>query len=164
MIVLGIIFTVLQGLDLLTTNIAIKYGCQEANPLLKDSLEGKGFPLYLAIIKITMGIFLTILITIGSIILNVIVVFLNVLMGIVVINNLIRIPIQRKYNKIFFMESATLMKFMHIWDVRTWVAAIQNIHIKRKSPQNRWKRKAFSNVRTVRAWIKRIHQAKEQKK
>ena len=160
MIILGIFFTILQISDLTTTNIAIKQGCQEANPLLKETLEGTGFPASLAAIKIGLGIFLTILLLVNSIILNIIVLILNIVMLTVVVNNLIRIPIQKKYNRIFFMESATLIKFMQVWDVREWVAAIRHVHLHRSAPHNRWKKKAFSNVHTVRAWIRRILHAK----
>ena len=69
MLVLGIIFIILQVFDWLSTNAAIKSGCVEANPILKESLES-GFPLYLVVVKMGLAIFLLILLTLGNIILN----------------------------------------------------------------------------------------------
>ena len=160
MLILGILFTLLQFLDLVSTNIAIKQGCQEANPVLKNTLDGSGFPLYLAITKIGLGIFLTIMLSMQSIILNFIVLMLDIIILLVVINNFIRIPIQKKYNRIFFMESASMVKFIQLWDVRQWVASVQHIHLKKKRNQHHWKKQAFSQVYFVRKWIRRIYHHK----
>jgi len=100
--VLGIIFTILQGFDVLTTNIALKRGCVEGNPFLKKSVE-KGFPLYLIIIKIGLGFYLTYLsvmlngqsiftTSFGGLMLNFVLIGLNFFLSIAVINNLIAIP------------------------------------------------------------------------
>lgn len=159
MIILGIFFLILQLGDLITTNLAIKNGCQEANPLLKESLEGSGFPLSLAIVKIGMSIFLIIVISVSSMILNVIVLILDILLFVVIINNLIRIPIQKKYNRLFFMESAQLIKFMQFWDIREFIYQIW--HPQHVPDPNRWKKRAFIQVKTVRSWIKRIHLSSE---
>ncbi|MFX1276402.1 MAG: DUF5658 family protein [Promethearchaeota archaeon] len=157
MIFLGILFIIFQFLDLITTNVAIKNGCQEANPLLKKTLDGSGFPFSLAVVKIGLGIFLTITLALQSIILNWIVLILDVILGLVVVNNLIRIPIQRKYNRIFTLESATLMKFIQIWDVRQWVASVQKVHLKRRLMHQKSKRRAFTQVHLVRDWIRRFY-------
>ena len=159
MIILGIIFFILQLGDLITTNLAIKNGCQEANPLLKESLEGSGFPLSLAIVKIGLSIFLIIMISVNNIILNIIILILDILLFVVIINNLIRIPIQKKYNRLFFMESAQLIKFMQFWDIREFIYQIW--HPQRVPDPNRWKKRAFIQVKTVRSWIKRIHLSSE---
>ena len=98
----GIIFTFLQGLDVLSTNIALKRGCVESNPLLKNSVKS-GFPIYLIVIKIGLGIYLTYLSvvfssnslfisTLGVSLLNIMLIGLNLFVGAVVINNFIRIP------------------------------------------------------------------------
>lgn len=100
--VLGIIFTILQGLDVVSTNIALKRGCVESNPLLKKSVK-IGFPIYLIVIKIGLGIYLTylsfvfsgnslIISSFGGSILNIMLMGLNLFVGVVVINNFIRIP------------------------------------------------------------------------
>ena len=161
MIILGIFFTLLQLLDLISTNIAIKQGCQEANPVLKKTLDGSGFPLYLAITKIGLGVFLTIMLSIQSIILNFIILILDIIILMVVINNFIRIPIQKKYNRIFFMESASMIKFIQLWDVRQWVTSVQHMHLKKKRFHHYWKRQAFSQVYIVRKWIRRIYHPKK---
>ena len=100
--VLGIIFTILQGLDVVSTNIALKRGCVESNPLLKKSVKS-GFPIYLIVIKIGLGIYLTYLSVVfssnslfisslGVSLLNIMLIGLNLFVGAVVINNFIHIP------------------------------------------------------------------------
>ena len=100
--VLGIIFTILQGLDVVSTNIALKRGCVESNPLLKKSVKS-GFPIYLIVTKIGLGIYLTYLsvvfsgnsLTINALgisLLNIMLIGLNLFVGAVVINNFIHIP------------------------------------------------------------------------
>ena len=108
MIILGLFFMVLQALDLIKPNTAIKAGCVEANPLLKESLDS-GFSFYMAAIKMGLSVFIIVLLGFSNDILNLVVFILNIFMGIVVLNNLVRILIQRKYNKIFFLESANLI-------------------------------------------------------
>lgn len=157
MILLGILFILLQILDLISTNVAIKQGCQEANPLLKKTLDGTGFPIYLAITKIGMGIFLTIMLNIQNLFLNGIVIILDIVLLLVVVNNFIRIPIQKKYNRIFLMESASLIKFIQILDVRQWIASIHNISLKSKKIHQGWNKLAFSQVHLVREWIKKFY-------
>ena len=126
MIVLGIIYIVLQSLDILTTNLALKNGCEEGNPLIKKSLnERAGFPLYLALVKIGIGVYLTYLIfiveTMFSIsFLNYLVLGLDIFMFAVVMNNSIRIPIQIRLNRQNFTESANLEKFAQVESVREW--------------------------------------------
>jgi len=126
MIVLGIIYIILQALDILTTNLALKNGCEEGNPLLKKSLnERAGFPIYLIAIKIGIGLYLTYLIyiveTMFSIqFLNYLVLILDIFMFIVVMNNSIRIPMQIKINRQFFTETANLEKFTQVGHVREW--------------------------------------------
>lgn len=100
--VLGILFTILQGLDIVSTNIALKRGCVESNPILKKSVKS-GFPIYLIIIKIGLGIYLTYLSVLfssnslnissfGGSILNIMLIGLNLFVGAAVINNFVRIP------------------------------------------------------------------------
>ena len=148
MIFLGIIFTVLQLLDLISTNMAIKAGCTESNPLLKEALES-GFPVYMAFIKVGLGIFLIVLLSIGNVMLNWVVLFLDIFMLIVVFNNMVRIPIQKKYNKTFFLESANLIKFWQVWDVREWIHTIQHVKVKKEVVKNKWNEKVLH----MREWI-----------
>ncbi len=102
MFILGILFTILQGLDVLTTNIALKRGCVEGNPLLKKSVK-TGFPLYLIALKIGLGIYLTYLSVVfssnsltisffGIYSLSLMLLGLNLLLTVAVINNVIKIP------------------------------------------------------------------------
>jgi len=82
--------------------MALKRGCVEINPLLKKSVK-YGFPIYLIIIKIGLGIYLTYLSIVfsssslvinplaGSI-LNIMLIGLNLFLGAAVINNFVRIP------------------------------------------------------------------------
>jgi len=159
MLILGIIFIVLQAFDWISTNAAIKSGCVEANPILKESLES-GFPLYMVVVKIGLGIFLIMLLTLGNFILNWVVFFLDIFMTIVVINNVVRIPIQKKYNRIFFLESANLVKFMQVWDVREWRHAVQHIRPKKEPFRSEW----VKNVSHVRDWMANIQNSKEKEK
>ena len=159
MLVLGIIFIVLQVLDWISTNAAIKSGCVEANPILKESLES-GFPLYMGVVKMGLGIFLIMLLTLGNFILNWVVLFLDIFMAIVVINNMVRIPIQKKYNQIFFLESANLVKFMQVWDVREWRHAVQHIRPQKEPVRSEW----VKNVNHVREWMANIQNSKEKEK
>ena len=118
MIVLGIVYIILQAFDIITTNLALKAGCEEGNPLIKKSInERAGFPIYLAAIKIGIGIYLTYLMyvveTMFSIaFLNYLVLALDIFMFAVVMNNSIRIPIQIRLNRQNFIESANVKKFM----------------------------------------------------
>lgn len=126
MIVLGIIYIILQSLDILTTNLALKNGCKEANPLIKKSVnERSGFPLYLALVKIGIGVYLTYLIfiveTVFSIsFLNYLILALDIFMFAVVMNNSIRIPIQIKLNRQQYTDNANLEKFTQVESVREW--------------------------------------------
>ena len=130
MIVLGIVYIILQVLDIFTTNLALKNGCEEGNPLIKKSLnERSGFPLYLALIKIGIGVYLTYLIFIVEAVyaisfLNYLVLGLDIFMFAVVMNNSIRIPIQIKLNRQYFAENANLEKFMQVESVREWHGSI----------------------------------------
>ena len=130
MIVLGIIYIILQVLDIITTNLALKNGCEEGNPLIKKSLNEKcGFPIYLAAIKIGIGIYLTYLIFIVETVfaisfLNYLVLGLDLFMFVVVMNNSIRIPLQIKSNRQYFTDSANLEKFTQVESVREWVGSI----------------------------------------
>jgi hypothetical protein len=159
MLVLGIIFIVLQVLDWISTNAAIKSGCVEANPILKESLES-GFPLYLIVVKMGLGIFLIMLLTLGNFILNWVVLLLDIFMIIVVINNVVRIPIQKKYNRIFFLESANMVKFMQVWDVREWRHAVQHVRPTKEPLRSDW----VKNVSHVREWMANIQNSKEKEK
>jgi len=159
MLVLGIIFIVLQIFDWISTNAAIKSGCVEANPILKESLES-GFPLYLVVVKLGLAIFLIMMLTLGNVILNWVVLFLDIFMAIVVINNMVRIPIQKKYNRIFFLESANLVKFMQVWDVREWRHAVQHVRSQKEPVRSEW----VKNVSHVREWMSNIQNSKEKEK
>ena len=159
MLVLGIIFIVLQIFDWISTNAAIKSGCVEANPILKESLES-GFPLYLVVVKLGLAIFLIMMLTLGNVILNWVVLFLDIFMAIVVINNMVRIPIQKKYNRIFFLESANLVKFMQVWDVREWRHAVQHVRSQKEPVRSEW----VKNVSQVREWMSNIQNSKEKEK
>ena len=159
MIYLGIIFMILQVLDWISTNAAIKAGCVEANPILKESLES-GFPIYIVVIKMGLGIFLIIMLSLGNIVLNWVVLFLNIFMGIVVVNNAVRIPIQKKYNKIFFLESANMIKFMQVWDVREWRHAVQHVRSRKEPVRSEW----IENISHVREWMSNIRDSKENDK
>jgi len=126
MIVLGIVYVLLQVFDIITTNLALKNGCEEGNPLLKKSLnERAGFPKYLIFIKIGIGIYLTYLMyfveTMFSVpFLNYLVLGLDIFMLAVVMNNSIRIPLQIRLNRQFFSETANLKKFAQVQTVREW--------------------------------------------
>lgn len=128
MIVLGIIYIILQAFDIITTNLALKNGCEEGNPLLKKCInERAGFPIYLIFIKIGIGIYLTYLIfvveTMFSIyFLNYLVIALDIFMFAVVMNNSIRIPLQIRLNRQYFTESANYEKFMQVQHVREWLS------------------------------------------
>jgi len=130
MIVLGIVYIILQVFDIFTTNLALKKGCEEGNPLIKKSLnERSGFPLYLALIKIGIGVYLTYLIFIVEAVyaisfLNYLVLGLDIFMFVVIMNNSIRIPIQIKLNRQYFAENANLEKFMQVESVREWHGSI----------------------------------------
>lgn len=159
MIYLGIIFMILQVLDWISTNAAIKSGCVEANPILKESLES-GFPIYIVVIKMGLAIFLIIMLSLGNLVLNWVVLFLDIFMGIVIINNLVRIPIQRKYNRIFFLESANMIKFMQVWDVREWRYAVQHVRPKKEPVRSEW----IKNISHVREWMSDIRDSNEKNK
>ncbi|MCK4380197.1 MAG: hypothetical protein KAW51_03600 [Candidatus Lokiarchaeota archaeon] len=129
MIILGIFLIILQILDILTTNIGIKLGCEEGNPLLKKSFK-MGIPIKLVIIKIALSAFLTFLLFLGSIMLNWILVGLDLFTFIIVVSNIITIQIQKKWNKIFNIEGESMKNVLQVKDVREWVTAIQ--HSKKK--------------------------------
>ncbi len=97
MIILGILLIILQILDILTTNIGIKLGCEEVNPLLRKSFN-KGIPIKLIILKITLSFFLCFLLLFGNIILIWFLVGLNIFCFIVVLNNIINIQLQKRWN------------------------------------------------------------------
>ena len=126
MIILGIFLIILQVLDILTTNIGLKLGCEEANPLLKKTFK-MGIPLKLVIIKIILSAFLTFLLFLGSIILNWILVGLDLFTFIVVISNIINIQIQKKWNMKFNIEYESMRNITQFKDVREWVTAIQHL-------------------------------------
>ncbi len=86
-------------MDIITTNLGIKRGCVEGNPLIKKSLES-GFPLYLVIIKIGLASLLTFFLSLGIIILNWLFIALDFFLFAIVINNIIGIHLQRKWNRI----------------------------------------------------------------
>ena len=150
---------ILQVLDWISTNAAIKSGCVEANPILKESLES-GFPIYIVVIKMGLAIFLIIMLSLGNLVLNWVVLFLDIFMGIVIINNLVRIPIQRKYNRIFFLESANMIKFMQVWDVREWRYAVQHVRPKKEPVRSEW----IKNISHVREWMSDIRDSNEKNK
>ncbi len=81
-------------------------------------------------------------------------------MAIVVTNNFVRIPIQRKYNKIFLLESANMIKFMQVWDVREWRHAAQHLRPKKEPIKSDW----IKNVAHVREWMSNIRDSKEKKR
>lgn len=124
MIILGIFLIILQLLDILTTNIGIKLGCEEGNPLLKKSFE-MGIPIKLVIIKIALPAFLTFLLFLGNIMLNWILVGLDLFTFIIVVSNVITIQIQKKWNKVFNIEWNSMRNVTQFKDVREWVTAIQ---------------------------------------
>ena len=159
MLYLGIIFMVLQVLDWISTNAAIKSGCVEANPILKESLES-GFPIYMVVVKMGLAIFLIIMLALGNFILNWVVLFLDIFVGIVVINNMVRIPIQKKYNRIFFLESANMVKFMQVWDVREWRHAVQHVRPEKEPVRSEW----IQNINHVREWMSSIRDSKQKDK
>ncbi|MFX1501073.1 MAG: DUF5658 family protein [Promethearchaeota archaeon] len=97
MIILGILLFILQILDILTTNIGIKLGCVESNPLIKKSFN-EGIPKRLVILKITLSLFLCFVLLFGNIILNWLLVGLNIFCFIVVLSNVINIQIQKRWN------------------------------------------------------------------
>lgn len=125
MIILGIFLLILQILDILTTNIGIKLGCEESNPLLKKSFK-MDIPIKLVIIKIALSAFLTFLLFLGSIILNWILIGLDLFIFIIVVSNVINIQIQKKWNKIFEIECESMRNVTQFKDVREWVTAIHN--------------------------------------
>lgn len=86
---------ILQIVDIITTNIGIKYGCTEVNPIMKKIMK-TGFPLWMIIFKIGIGIFITWTLSFGIIALAWIVFGLNIFMVVVVLSNLIGIYISKK--------------------------------------------------------------------
>ncbi len=120
MIILGIFLIILQICDIVTTNIGIKKGCGEGNPLLKETLKS-GFPIYLVIIKIALAGFVTFFLSFGMTILNWIFLALDIFLLIVVINNIIGIYVQQNYNRTYNFESSNLMKFRQFDVVREWI-------------------------------------------
>ena len=129
MIILGIFLLILQILDILTTNIGIKLGCEESNPLLKKSFK-TGIPIKLVIIKIALSAFLTFLLFLGSIILNWILIGLDLFIFIIVVSNVINIQIQKKWNKKFDIELESMRNVTQFNDVREWMTSIK--HSKKK--------------------------------
>lgn len=156
MIFLGIIFMILQVFDWISTNAAIKAGCVEANPILKESLES-GFPIYMVVIKMGLSIFLIVMLTVSNLFLNWVVIILDVFIAIVVLNNMVRIPIQKKYNRIFFLESANMIKFIQVWDVREWRHAVQHLKPKKEPVRSEW----IKNVGHAREWRSNIRDSEE---
>lgn len=120
MLILGIFIIILQFMDIITTNLGIKRGCQEVNPLVRGSLES-GFPLYLIFIKIGLATLVTFFLSLGIVILNWIFLALDIFLFIVVINNIININIQKKWNRIYNTECGNLMKFNQVFKVRDWI-------------------------------------------
>ena len=98
MIILGILLLLLQIGDIITTNIGIKNGCEEGNPILKKKLNS-GFPVYLIIIKLGLASLSTLLLSIGMMILNWIFLISDIFMFIVIVNNVIDIHTQKKWNR-----------------------------------------------------------------
>ena len=130
MIYLGILFIILQVFDILTTNYALKNGCQEGNPLIRKSLDGNGrFPLDLIIIKVSLGISVTgLLIFVNQMapinILNLFVLGLDIFILIIVINNIKIVPKQRRIDRTYYIDTANLKQFMQVELIREWVAAM----------------------------------------
>ena len=130
MIILGIVYIILQSLDIITTNLALKNGCEEGNPLIKKSINNKaGFPIYLMAIKIGIGIYLTYLMYVVEIMfsitfLNYLVLALDIFMFAVVMNNSIRIPIQIRLNRQNYIERANVKNFIQVKSVREWNKSI----------------------------------------
>ncbi|GAG86450.1 unnamed protein product [marine sediment metagenome] len=122
MVVLGLFLIILQIMDIVTTNIGIKRGCEEGNPLIKNSLES-GFPIYLVIIKIGLASLLTFFLSLGITILNWLFIALDFFLFAIVINNIIGIHLQRKWNRLYNIE---MMKFSQVLVVRDWIALTQD--------------------------------------
>lgn len=129
MILLGIILIFLQFFDIITTNIGIKEGCEEVNPMLKKSLKS-GFPTYLAIIKISLAILLTFCLTFSIMILNWIFLGLDLFLLFVVVNNTIGIQIQKKWNVRCYIENECINRFTQFLDAQNWIASIKSQEIK----------------------------------
>ena len=98
MIILGIFLIILQIGDIITTNIGIKNGCEEGNPILKEKVNS-GFPVYLIIIKVGLSILVTFLLSKGVMILNWMFLIFDIFMFIVIANNVIDIHTQKKWNR-----------------------------------------------------------------
>ena len=59
MVILGFFYALFQALDVLTTKIALKVECEEVNSKIKKTItKNNGFPLYLIVLKISIGLFL----------------------------------------------------------------------------------------------------------
>ncbi|MFX1365195.1 MAG: DUF5658 family protein [Promethearchaeota archaeon] len=97
MIILGIFLFILQILDIFTTNIGIKLGCEEVNPVLRKSVK-RGVPVKFIILKLSLSLFLSFLLLFGNIVLNWLLVGLNIFCFIVVLSNIINIQIQKRWN------------------------------------------------------------------
>jgi len=121
MIILGLFLIILQIIDIITTNIGIKNGCEEVNPFLKKSLKS-GFPLYLVFVKIGLGTLLTCFLSLGILILNWIFFGLDLFLLFVIINNTLGIHIQKKWNRNYFYEYNNMKYFTQYLDVRNWIA------------------------------------------
>jgi len=99
MIFLGFILMILQILDIITTNIGLKNGCRERNPLMRKIYKTK-VPLGMIIIlQLSMSILLIWVLSLNFIIIAWIVFGLNIFLVVIVSLNLISIYIQKKYNK-----------------------------------------------------------------
>ncbi|KKM18789.1 hypothetical protein LCGC14_1662180 [marine sediment metagenome] len=125
LIILGIFLIILQISDIITTNIGIKNGCEEGNPILKKKLNS-GFPVYLIIIKIGIASLVTFLLSIGMMILNWIFLALDIFLLIVIVNNVIGIHTQKKWNRIYNIETGKMMKFKQFFIVREWISLTQH--------------------------------------
>ena len=126
MIILGIFLIILQIGDIITTNIGIKNGCEEGNPILKNKVNS-GFPVYLIIIKIGIASLVTFLLSIGMMILNWIFLLLDIFLLIVVVSNVIGIHTQKKWNRIYNIETGKMMKFKQFFVVREWISLTQTL-------------------------------------
>jgi len=131
MIILGLFLIILQIIDIITTNIGIKNGCEEVNPFLKKSLKS-GFPLYLAFTKIGLGTLLTYFLSLGIIILNWIFFGLDLFLLFVVINNTLGIHMQKKWNRFYSYEYNNMKYFTQFLDVRNWIALAKESEVKNK--------------------------------
>ena len=96
MIILGIILIILQIVDIITTNVGIKNGCIEGNPIMKKITKTK-VPIWLIVSKISLGAFVMWTLSFNIRILIWIIGALDIFMVAVVLLNLMSIYIQKRF-------------------------------------------------------------------